>query len=445
MFIKFRIGNTGQWQHAWLDESGHIPPSGTIIETGLVRPDTTFNLATNPGMGIFIYRSANGSGSFPSTDSVRLRWNYGAQGISDNAHIEVKVFAVEMVYIPQGSFAVGDSSVSVPPQFTLTTINTGNARTVPSGTGSLGGAAGGFPTGQSTPVSSSWPNGYNAFYCMKYEVSQQQYVDFLNSLNKTQQINRTVSITNLVYAMTGNPPGGPSNFRNGIRCSNLSPSSPGPVSFFCDIIGQNNGGYPNDGRWIACNHLGWLDLESYLDWSGLRPMTELEYEKACRGSLLPVSGEYAWCNPTLSPNPTATTNGGYDYEAFDPPIANANYLSQIGGPLRVGAFATSATSTRQSAGASYYGALDMTGNIYEYVVSIGTATGLSFTGLHGNGSINSAGSYDVANWPDNSLNTGGRGGSWSGGASTVSSRSSATSQSTGRTSTTGGRGVRSAH
>jgi hypothetical protein len=39
----------------------------------------------------------------------------------------------------------------------------------------------------------NWPNGFNAFYCMKYEVSQQGYVDFLNTLTYTQQVTRTAN------------------------------------------------------------------------------------------------------------------------------------------------------------------------------------------------------------------------------------------------------------
>ena len=42
--------------------------------------------------------------------------------------------------------------------------------------------------------------------------------------------------------------------------------------------------------------MNWQDLTSYLDWSGLRPMTEFEYEKACRGTLNPVAYEYPWGN-----------------------------------------------------------------------------------------------------------------------------------------------------
>jgi len=38
----------------------------------------------------------------------------------------------------------------------------------------------------------------------------------------------------------------------------------------------------------ACNLLSWWDGAKFAAWAGLRPMSELEYEKACRGPLKPV-------------------------------------------------------------------------------------------------------------------------------------------------------------
>ena len=38
----------------------------------------------------------------------------------------------------------------------------------------------------------------------------------------------------------------------------------------------------------------WDDAIRYSAWVGLRPMTELEFEKACRGPLATVDGEFPW-------------------------------------------------------------------------------------------------------------------------------------------------------
>ena len=48
------------------------------------------------------------------------------------------------------------------------------------------------------------------------------------------------------------------------------------------------------------NYMTWTDLLAYLDWSCLRPMTEFEYEKICRGPVYPVANEYAWGNQTYT-------------------------------------------------------------------------------------------------------------------------------------------------
>lgn len=39
---------------------------------------------------------------------MNLRWNYGANDTSDI--IDVQVFAIEMVHVPQGAFSVGRAS-----------------------------------------------------------------------------------------------------------------------------------------------------------------------------------------------------------------------------------------------------------------------------------------------------------------------------------------------
>ena len=104
VFVKYRVG-TGDWQQAWLNNTGHTGTAATI-NAGLRTPGTAFNAATNPGIGAFIYRSADGTGTFSIT-GAQLRWNYGANSVADNATVDVKVFAVEMVYVPEGSFYVG--------------------------------------------------------------------------------------------------------------------------------------------------------------------------------------------------------------------------------------------------------------------------------------------------------------------------------------------------
>jgi formylglycine-generating enzyme required for sulfatase activity len=409
------------WEHARLNNTGNTAPIGSTIDAGLLTPGAAFNATTNPAVGVFIYRNANGSGTNTFNDT-QLRWNYGANGLNDNMVVSVLVFAIEMVFVPGGvDFTVGDGvSAST---FTQTTINTATAN-----------IAGGFPTGQNAPANASWPNGYNRFYCMKYEISQGQYRDFLNTLTRTQQANRvTMDGTVGCYAGGFTWSGGlwssgevnnlttPAN-RNGLRLI-TDPSGVSPRTYACDLnpssslpSGVNQS---DDGECVAMCQLNWMDGCAYLEWAGLRPMTELEYEKACRGNQVVVSGENAWGDATTT-SANNITNGGQVGEVTN--TANANSTSgnqtNVQGPLRVGMFAGAAT-TRAQAGATYYGIMEMSGNLLERVVTIGNASGLGYTGLHGDGVLNNNGNATTTNWPGlisgevtDASGSGFRGGAW---------------------------------
>ena len=66
--------------------------------------------------------------------------------------------------------------------------------------------------------------------------------------------------------------------------------------------------------------------------------------------------------------------------------------------MRCGALAT-ASSTRTSSGATFYGIMEMSGNVMELCVYAGNATGRSFTGLHGDGVLSATAESNTANWP----------------------------------------------
>ena len=449
------------WEHARLNNTGHTAPAGSTIDAGLLTPGTAFDATTNPALGVFMYRDAQGLGN-NTFNNTQLRWNYGANGLNDNMVINLQVYAVEMVYVSGGvDFNVGGGGGNSI-QFTSTTINTGIATTAPSGTGSLGGQAGGYPTGQTAPTSASWPNGYNAFYCMKYEASQGQYRDFLNSLTYAQQVNRTAVVPTSV-AGTGALSSTNAN-RNSIDIQ-----TPGnattllPAVYGCNLNGNTTYNEAADGEWIACNFLSYMDACAYMDWAGLRPMTELEFEKACRGNQPAVSGEYAWGTNTVhAASYAALTNPGTDNELPNAPSTtngNAAYVTTtsvtgIQGPLRVGIFAT-ASSTRVTSGATYYGIMEMTGNVTEIGVNISTVDGRNYTGVHGDGGLSLNGHANATLWPGltsgevtAATGTGYYGTEWSGGFFTVvggvSARNYSNTANAARNIATGFRGVRTA-
>jgi formylglycine-generating enzyme required for sulfatase activity len=177
---------------------------------------------------------------------------------------------------------------------------------------------------------------------------------------------------------------------------------------------------------VACNYLSWADGAAYADWSGLRPMTELEFEKACRGEQPGIAGEYAWGTATvagsaytLSGDGTASEGIATNYSTTAGNAMYGNTSSDIGGPVRVGIFAANGSNSgRVSAGASYWGIMELSGNLWERPVTIDNGTGRAFTGTHGDGVLDSNGDANAATWPGtDAVGAGWRGGSWDVGTS----------------------------
>jgi hypothetical protein len=176
-------------------------------------------------------------------------------------------------------------------------------------------------------------------------------------------------------------------------------------------------------------------------------MSELEYEKAGRGTKPAVSGEYAWGTTSIT-QATSITNSGLPSERGQAG-SNAAYdwAAGVQGPLRVGSFAKG-VNTRVASGAGFYGVLELSGNVWERAVTVGNSTGRAFEGRnHGNGILANSGDANVTSWPGtNYQGAGFRGGSWSVPAyeACISDRSYAADNDLARYDNHGGRGVRSA-
>ena len=415
VFVKYCVGS-GPWLHAFLNNTGNNTGTGTAatITPGLLNTANIFNAITNPAMGVFVHRNGNGAGTFTQT-GLQLKWNYGVNSVADDEAVDIKIFAIEMVYVPQGTFQVGDgTTTSVQGQFRNGssnipfTISSENALT-------LGGTANGnlannnasgmfanddFDNSTTKTLPAAFPKGFNAFYCMKYEISQQQWIDFFNVLDNSQKTN--LDITGGTYNSNGKASDAVINRNN--------------ISWTSGDATLNGGTFGN----VACNFLSWMDGAAFADWACLRPMTELEFEKACRGTLTPVANEFAWGSTTIT-GATGISNSETNNEVAFNNEANAvfNNAAGIQGPLRVGSMATS-TSTREQAGASYYGIMDLSGNLMERVVSVGSDAGRNFVGsIHGNGLLTSDGFCDISTWPGYVTNkisvangVGFRGGAW---------------------------------
>lgn len=445
IFVKFRKRTSLAWEHATLNSTGHISPTGSVITPAAF------------GTGVFMYRSANGIGNI-SWNNAQLRWNYGMDGVQDFDSVELCVFAIEMVYIPQGAFYAGDGSTTlISGQFQ----GVGGPFLISSEAALiLGGTALGnlknnngvgqadlddFSSSSTQNLLAAFPKGYNAFYIMKYEISQEQYAGFLNKLTWAQQ---TIRANGNPGASAGIGALNNSN-RNGIDIQVPGVPLTHNAIFGCNLDGDGIFNEPDDGQNIACNYLSIKDWLAYLSWSGLRPFTELEYEKACRGATInSIADEYAWGSDFVT-GATTIINTGANNEAAGNTGANCVYDNALSvlGPMRVGCFALN--TNRQNAGASYYGVMNLSGNVAEWAISVGNVDGRTFSGYNGGGGLTSSGEFSVLSWPNSSFSSPFilKGGDWlrSNKSLRVSDRESiATILATTRVNFIGGRGCRTA-
>jgi formylglycine-generating enzyme required for sulfatase activity len=438
------------WRHALLssEPSAHrIGANNGVLAT--IEPAAD-------GLGAFLYRTDDGFSAI-DWDGVSLAADAAATVLTPQA--EVEVVALPMVYVPEGPYLLGDgTSVAAlfAGQFSAGTSSApfgvddeGAIVLGGGGEGSLGNHDRRVPS--ATPqqywddfsdtaqqdLPAAFPEGFAAFWVMRHELSQGDYARFLSMLDTAQQMTRNPALSI--------PAGEAHRYA-------IAPQAPYAVRPY------NR----------AANWLSWMDLAAYADWSGLRPMTELEYEKASRGDRVPDAGEFAWgpeappagkynLQDAGTPQELVTNQAAGANVAFDGTIGLA---SSIAGPLRVGAFQPLATS-RLGFGGSYYRITELSGNVAEMVVTVGRSTGRRYRGVDGDGALSSAGNAggpEVEFWPGarraaaggyevlNADGSGTRGGDWASDARAlrVSDREQVNKPADHRDMRWGGRLVRSA-
>jgi len=397
VFVKYRSASTeNEWKHAIVD--GLNAPAGSEL------------ISPSDFLGAFVQRDANGIGEVNFSD-VRLAWQL-EEPFEPEDEIEICVFAIEMVYIPEGAFEVGDG-MAMGTENDFARGGSVASYTIQSEAGlTLGGNSPSNLSIQPNSSSSScsiyiddfdntstqflppqFPKGFQGFYIMKYELSQGQYASFLNTIT-----------SNLESSLFNFQAFGSSGYS--IRTTGE------PTTYIAETPER------------ACNQLSWVHLSVYADWSGLRPMSELEYEKACRGPRPSVPGEFAW-------GTNKVFNEVYEFDGIGTELEqNSNSIEGLGNcisqntasedrPYRCGVFSQSGgESNRVRSGASYYGVFELTGNLYELTISVGSIWGRVFDGsVHGDGEISLMG---VSTWPGTSalegqtpaLGTGLRGGAF---------------------------------
>lgn len=364
IFMKYRNADD-EWKHARLAVSGTQNGTGT---------PSTIQVSSDLA-GAFVHRSEKSEGTFEVTD-MELRWNYGLDNVTNPEDLEVRVFALEMVYVPEGKFGMkrivtkiynigfgwrpydfycinSDAYPVISDRWTPTLDVKRVNNSVD--TIRIKGNEGIDYNADGIIDNAEYPTGYKAFYAMKYEITEDFYAGFLNTLNAAQLESIPIAGSNITL-------------NEGVYFS----STPNRVC-------KHNLG-----------HWDWLDSNyphttlSLAEWSGLRPMTMFEYNKAAFGPMPPTT--YAWGNEDSNEKHINNIVGEETGTETASPV-NANYQPfwEYNNPVRSGIFATDSTDRWQS-GASYYGIMELAGNTNEPVVTYNDEL---FDGSHGQGNLDS--------------------------------------------------------
>lgn len=375
------------WKNSWKNQKNHdaawvfvkfIDSNGNYIHGKLKKGEHRIYGAQkaalelpNDRVGVFVKLTKKYRGDVNWNVQLKLDESI-INKISKNT--EIKVFAIEMVYIPKGKFYIGATEKEAVDYASFyESDDTGNPEkpylissenqkiTVSPTKGNLY-----YKTGKSIYrgdskgiVPETFPKGYAAFYMMKYETTQGLYADFLNAISPTVAKKLTPHTEKEYYEKKG-----------GIRFENNR--------------------YTADTYNRPANYITWDDGAALADWAGLRPMTELEFTKAARGTSKPFVHEFPW-------GTNNTTNLKRKVELNDELILDGVSEKNLN------------EDNRQIYGASYYWVMDLAGSLWEKCVTIGDPVGRNYLGTHGDGVISANGTATNTDWPKGIQEEGGYG------------------------------------
>ena len=379
-----------QWQNAWKTERNNdavwvflkfngywnnhvklIPDGHDIVKYRGESEQAQLEIdVASDSTGFFIYPTS----SFRGDIDVKLQILIDTvQNTSWNRLRGLLVHGLEMVYIPQGQFTVGSPDEAAISRATLYRSDavgeSGGLYTITSEEEIIVGPNAGqlyywseeplYNGDQKGPIPAQFPKGYDAFYIMKYEVSQGQYASFLNSIPDNWTYLRAPFSGRGYYKKRGTI-----EF-DGEKYLAKSPNRP-------------------------MNYISFTDGLAFTDWAALRPITELEYEKAARGPGIPKPAEFVW--------------GTDSYDELERYV-DADGELRFSEGIHEGLLAD---EMRPVFGASYYWVMDLSGSLWEKVITIGNPIGRSFQGTHGDGVLD-FGHATNDDWPTSDNEVGGFG------------------------------------
>ncbi|MGZ8557123.1 MAG: SUMF1/EgtB/PvdO family nonheme iron enzyme [Chitinophagaceae bacterium] len=373
VFLKYTAPDYRQasYRHAKLMNGGHQLLMNHIAGS----PNPVIEVPEDR-VGLFIYPSAKHRGTICWTIELALDTATLRETNFNPGDRLIDVFAIEMIQIPQAAFTLGEADTAAAWKNYSLFISDGNGR--PGGLWKVNSEKQNIPVGkengnlyynsqqsvyqgdQKGIIPAEFPKGFQAFYIMKYETTQGQYAAFLNCISNAASASRANFGGKDYYTYRGTIRFEKEKYIAG------SPDRP-------------------------CNYFSWDDACAYADWAGLRPMTELEFEKACRGPQVPIANEFPWN--------THSKNKLQRVVSKDDELVWLNGLQE----------SDLTDNNREQLGASYYWVMDLAGSLWERCITIGDSVGRSFKGTHGDGMLAPYGFASNADWPKGNTETAGFG------------------------------------
>jgi len=437
------------WDAAWIILKGKtgdgtldhldITQTPNVVENNSEENAAAEIYVPEDSTGFFIYRADVSEGD--------NNWTVKIQTSADQHYTDMRPYGVEMVFIPEGPFELGTTRslrdrkaarnkdwIRFTPPAPLSAF----FRADPDGEDYDGGVyyvdsedpitignelgnlyyldaefLDDFTSGDKMGVlGQEFPKGFQGFYQMKYEVTEQQYVDFLNGLSHEQAEERWFENPELLVP-------NPWKLRYTIRKTGSEFTTARPHR--------------------AAAYLSWNDALAWADWMGLRPMTGLEFEKSARGPKPAKFREFTWgenelessesflkdgkimnldgsladteegsiktdgnihvfMRDQLESSDNLCTPGGENYFSWYPACRALKGGDAKWGPLRVGIHGVDSGGDRVKAGAGYYGSMELGGNLNEQMVTLEVPQGRKFQGTHGDGIVSSDGFATNNDW-----------------------------------------------
>jgi formylglycine-generating enzyme required for sulfatase activity len=437
------------WDAGWIILKGKTE-SGTLEHVEITQTPNVVQNRSEENAAAEIYVPEDRTGFFIHRANVSEgdnNWTVKIQTPANQHYTDMRSYGVEMVYVPQGKFELGTTRslrdrkaarsnewIRFTPPAPLSAF----FRADPDGEDYYGGT---YEVDSKDPITignelgdlyyldakfledftsgdkkgvlrQEFPKGFQGFYQMKYEVTEQQYVDFLNGLTPEKADERWFK--------------------------EIESRKPNPWKLRYTIR-KTESEFTTERPHRAAAYLSWDDALAWADWMGLRPMTGLEFEKSARGPKPAKFREFTWGENELESSESFRKDGkimnpdGSLAETEEGPVKTdgnihvfirdqlessdnlctpdgENYFSWYPacralkggdakwGPLRVGIHGVDSGGDRVNAGAGYYGSMDLGGNLNEQMVTLGVPQGRKFQGTHGDGTLTSDGFATNNDW-----------------------------------------------